>query len=66
MSILRPRTERGRVMLIGILLLGFGLAIGLPPVALWGPGAGLAVIGGLLLALAVHTPPDPDEPEVPS
>lgn len=55
---MKPTTERGRAMLAGLLLLAIGLTIGLPPLALWGPGAGLAVPGALVFALAFITPPD--------
>jgi hypothetical protein len=37
----------------GLLALSIGLAIGLPPIALLGPGAALAVPGCLLIAYAV-------------
>jgi hypothetical protein len=51
-----PTTGRGRAIVAGILLIAAGLAIGLPPIALWGPGAGLAVPGGLLFLLANSMP----------
>lgn len=60
---MRPTTERGRVILTGLILLAVGLAIGLPPIALWGPGAGLAVPGALLFGLALVTPPETPEAE---
>ena len=41
------------IALVGLALLAAGLAIGLPPVGLLGPGAALAVPGGLLIAYAV-------------
>lgn len=47
-----PGTPEGAVML-GLLLLGVGLGIGLPPLALWGPGAGLAVPGLLMIAISL-------------
>lgn len=48
-------------MVLGIVLIALGLAIGLPPLALWGPGAGLAVPGALVFALSIVTPPE-DKP----
>lgn len=39
--------------LLGLALVSLGLAIGLPPVALYGPGAALAVPGFLVLIYAV-------------
>lgn len=53
-----PTTERGRAIAVGLLLVAIGLAIGLPPLALWGPGAGLAVPGGVIFGLAVIQPPE--------
>lgn len=53
-----PTTDRGRAILGGLILLAIGLAIGLPPVALWGPGAGLAVPGGIVFVLAAIQPPE--------
>lgn len=55
---MRPKTERGRAMLAGLVLVALGLTIGLPPVALWGPGAGLTVPGLIVFALAIRTPPE--------
>lgn len=59
---MKPTTERGRAMLVGLVLIAIGLAIGLPPLALWGPGAGLSVPGALIFALAFITPPDEAKP----
>lgn len=39
--------------IIGLVALSIGLGIGLPPLALFGPGAALAVPGGLLILYAV-------------
>ena len=55
---MRPTTERGWSMVVGLVLLAVGLAIGLPPLALWGPGAGLAVPGALVFGLSLITPPE--------
>jgi hypothetical protein len=57
----KPSTDRGVAMIVGLLLMAVGLAIGLPPLALWGPGAALAVPGTLLFLLAVVTPPEADK-----
>lgn len=59
---MRPRTERGRALLAGLVMLAFGLAIGLPPLAILGPGVGIAVAGGLVFILAIRTPPDEAQP----
>lgn len=61
---MKPTTDRGWAIVLGLLAIAAGLGIGLPPLALWGPGAALAVPGGLIFALAIRTPPVP--PEVPS
>jgi hypothetical protein len=53
-----PSTDRGRAMIVALLMIGLGLAVALPPVALWGPGFGLVVPGALVLLLALLTPPD--------
>lgn len=41
------------IAIAGLIALSLGLAIGLPPVALYGPGAALAVPGLLLILYAV-------------
>jgi len=53
-----PTTPRGRALVVGLLLLAVGLTIGLPPVALWGPGAGMAVPGAIVFILALIQPPE--------
>lgn len=58
---MRPTTDRGWALVVGLIALALGLGIGLPPIALWGPGAALAVPGALLFVLAVLTPPEPPE-----
>lgn len=50
----RPSVDTNTVLaLVGLVALSVGLAIGLPPVALYGPGAAFAVPGVLLIAYAV-------------
>lgn len=44
--------------LVGLVALAVGLLVGLPPIALLGPGAALAVPGALLILYAVL----PDRP----
>ena len=51
-----PQTDNGRALLVGLVMLMFGLAIGLPPLALWGPGAAFVVPGVLFVFLALVTP----------
>jgi hypothetical protein len=55
-----PETDKGKAFLVGLVCISIGLAIGLPPLALWGPGAALAVPGGLLLLLAFIATPPPE------
>jgi hypothetical protein len=52
-----PKTDQGRSLLLGLVLISLGLAIGLPPLALWGPGAGLVVPGAIFLFLTFATQP---------
>lgn len=50
----RPAIDPNTALaLVGLVALALGLAIGLPPVALFGPGAALAVPGSLLIVYAV-------------
>lgn len=50
----RPTVDPNTALaLAGLVLLALGLAIGLPPIALLGPGAALAVPGALLIVYAV-------------
>lgn len=50
----RPSIDPNTALaLVGLLALALGLCIGLPPVALLGPGAALAVPGCLLIVYAV-------------
>lgn len=50
----RPSMDQNTVLaLLGLFALALGLGIGLPPVALLGPGAALAVPGVLLIVYAV-------------
>lgn len=50
----RPAVDTNTALaLLGLLALALGLCIGLPPVALLGPGAALAVPGALLIVYAV-------------
>lgn len=53
-----PATDRGWAMVVALVMIGLGVAIALPPAALWGPGFGLAIPGALVLILAVLTPPE--------
>jgi hypothetical protein len=53
-----PSTANGRALATGLLLLTVGLGVALPPVALWGPGLGSAVLGAILVLLAFITPPE--------
>lgn len=58
MKRLVPETDGGRALLLGLLLISAGLAIGLPPLALWGPGAALFVPGLILTILAFMPTPE--------
>lgn len=49
----QPIDPNTALALVGLLALAVGLAIGLPPLSLWGPGAGLAVPGALLILYAI-------------
>jgi hypothetical protein len=50
----RPNLDPNTVIaLVGLVALAVGLCIGLPPVALIGPGAAFAVSGSLLMIYAV-------------
>jgi hypothetical protein len=50
----RPKIDPNTLLAgIGLVLLSLGLAVGLPPAALYGPGAALAVPGCLLIVYAV-------------
>jgi len=50
----RPSIDPNTALaLVGLVGLALGLCIGLPPVALLGPGAALAVPGFLLIVYAV-------------
>jgi hypothetical protein len=56
-----PQTDNGRTLLAGIVLLAAGLFVGLPPLALWGPGAALAVPGALFVLIAFIAPAPPED-----
>lgn len=56
-----PTTDKGRALLVGLVMLTVGLSVALPPVALWGPGIGLAVAGAILVVLSLTTPPEAAE-----
>lgn len=50
----RPAIDTNTALaLVGLVALAIGLGIGLPPLALWGPGAAFAVPGSLLIIYAV-------------
>lgn len=50
----RPAIDLNTALAIcGLVALAIGLSIGLPPLSLWGPGAGLAVPGALLILYAI-------------
>jgi hypothetical protein len=57
-----PTTDQGRALLLGLVLISVGLAVGLPPLALWGPGAALVVPGAIFLFLTFFaTAPEGDD-----
>lgn len=58
-----PKTDQGRSLLLGLVLISIGLAVGLPPVALWGPGSALFVPGAIFLVLTFATQPPPETDE---
>lgn len=50
----RPRIDTDTALALGgLVALAIGLLVGLPPIALLGPGAALAVPGALLILYAV-------------